>query len=282
MKTYLRHRIYNVVDIKELLALEYLDLQGKYKDYTEAHDFWELCYLQKGALTCVIDGSERSLAEGQITVVGPNQEHSYRGDAKAFVVCFESPSQALKALIGGVFSLDMEQKQCIEQVIAEAARTFRMNEQEQLEALAHPAFAGQQMIILQLEYLLICTLRKINDIIFLDGADFHAGIAEVIKDHFRTHLRSRLNLEQICARMNYSRSFLCRTFKQQTGESLMACFNRMKLEEAKRLLCSTNLSAARISAELGFSDAKYFNTLFKKKVGVTPAAYRLERKEDRQ
>lgn len=279
MKTYLRHRIYNVVDIKELLALEYLDLNGKYKDYSEAHDFWELCYLQQGELCCIIDGKELPMAEGQIAITAPNQEHSYRGDAKAFVVCFESPSQALKALIGDVHTLDEEQKQCMEQVIAEAAQTFRMNEQEQLEALAHPAFAGQQMIILQLEYLLICTLRKINDIIFLDGEDFHADIAEVIKEYFRTHLHSRLNLEQICKRMNYSRSFLCRTFKEQTGESLMACFNRMKLEEAKRLLCTTKQSAARISAELGFSDAKYFNSLFKKKVGVAPAVYRKENKQ---
>lgn len=279
MKTYLRHRIYNVVDIKELLALEYLDLNGKYKDYSEAHDFWELCYLQQGELCCIIDGKELPMAEGQIAITAPNQEHSYRGDAKAFVVCFESPSQALKALIGDVHTLDEEQKQCMEQVIAEAAQTFRMNEQEQLEALAHPAFAGQQMIILQLEYLLICTLRKINDIIFLDGEDFHADIAEVIKEYFRTHLYSRLNLEQICKRMNYSRSFLCRTFKEQTGESLMACFNRMKLEEAKRLLCTTKQSAARISAELGFSDAKYFNSLFKKKVGVAPAVYRKENKQ---
>lgn len=279
MKTYLRHRIYNVVDIKELLALEYLDLNGKYKDYSESHDFWELCYLQQGALSCIINGVEHPMAEGQIAITAPNQEHSYRGDAKAFVVCFESPSQALKALIGGIYTLDEEQKQCMEQVIAEAAQTFKMNEQEQLEALAHPAFAGQQMIILQLEYLLICTLRKINDIIFLDGEDFHADIAEVIKEYFRTHLYSRLNLEQICKRMNYSRSFLCRTFKEQTGESLMACFNRMKLEEAKRLLCTTKQSAARISAELGFSDAKYFNSLFKKKVGVAPAVYRKENKQ---
>ena len=279
MKTYLRHRIYNVVDIKELFALEYLDLQGKYKDYSEAHDFWELCYLQQGALSCIINGKEHPMAEGQIAIAAPNQEHSYRGEAKAFVICFESPSQALKALIGGVFDLDEEQKQCMERVIAEAAQTFKMNEQEQLEALAHPAFAGQQMIILQLEYLLICTLRKINDIIFLDGEDFHADIAGVIKEYFRTHLYSRLNLEQICKRMNYSRSFLCRTFKEQTGESLMACFNRMKIEEAKRLLCITNRSAARISAELGFSDAKYFNSLFKKKVGVAPAVYRKENKQ---
>ena len=42
MKTYLRHKICNVIDIKDLIALEYLDFEGKYRDYVEAHDFWEL------------------------------------------------------------------------------------------------------------------------------------------------------------------------------------------------------------------------------------------------
>ena len=48
MKTYLRHRISNVVDVKELIVFEYLDFEGKYKDYSESHDFWELCYVEKG------------------------------------------------------------------------------------------------------------------------------------------------------------------------------------------------------------------------------------------
>ena len=38
MKTYLRHRIQNVVDVKELIALEYLDFEGKYKEYVEKHN----------------------------------------------------------------------------------------------------------------------------------------------------------------------------------------------------------------------------------------------------
>ena len=63
MKTYLRHRIINVIDIKELMALEYLDLKGKYRDYSESHDFWELCYIQKGEFSLCIDNKEISNVE---------------------------------------------------------------------------------------------------------------------------------------------------------------------------------------------------------------------------
>ena len=51
MKTYLRHKSLNVIDIKELIALEYLDFEGTYKDYVEKHDFWEICYVKKGSIS---------------------------------------------------------------------------------------------------------------------------------------------------------------------------------------------------------------------------------------
>ena len=50
MKTYLRHKIQNVVDIKGLVALEYLDFEGKYGDYVESHDFWEIVYIDRGQI----------------------------------------------------------------------------------------------------------------------------------------------------------------------------------------------------------------------------------------
>lgn len=34
MKTYIRHKIYNAIDIKELIAVEPLDFEGKYRDYS--------------------------------------------------------------------------------------------------------------------------------------------------------------------------------------------------------------------------------------------------------
>ncbi|MBQ8605765.1 MAG: helix-turn-helix transcriptional regulator, partial [Clostridia bacterium] len=62
-------------------------------------------------------------------------------------------------------------------------------------------------------------------------------------------------------------------------ETLIACFNRMKVEEAERLLRETELSVAQVAQELGFSDSKYFNTIFKKQTGITPAVYRKEQRK---
>ncbi len=283
MKKYLRHKTENIVDIKELLALEYLDLKGKYKNYTEFHEFWELCYVESGELLLKTDSEELSLSGGEMTLIPPSKLHSYREksgkDVKAFVVCFESQSVALKAMASGIFKVSEAQKNCLNIIIEESEGTFKTNEKDQLEISENPNLGGQQAIINQLEYLFILNLRLLSkgensDIIFLGGEDFYAGLASVILRLFRENIRNKITLDDICRKVNYSRSFICRTFKAQTGESLISCFNRMKIEEAERMLLETRLSASRISGELGFSDAKYFNTLFKKQTGLSPVAYR--------
>lgn len=287
MKTYLRHRIVNVVDIKELIALEYLDFDGKYKDYCEAHDFWELCFIQKGELTLLADGEEIPLCEHEIYLISPGRQHSYKSenaDTLAYVICFESQSQSLRALAGLCFKAKDMQLRCMETIICEATNTFETNQSDHLQVIESPNFGGQQAIMSQLEYLLICMLREVSlqknaSVIFISDNDFYAGITEVLLEYFKENIGGRLSLDQICRKINYSRSFICKTFKEQTGETLIACFNRMKVEEAERLLRETELSVAQVAQELGFSDSKYFNTIFKKQTGITPAVYRKEQRK---
>ena len=283
MKTYLRHRIVNLVDVKELMALEYLDFLGKYADYEENHAFWEMCYSERGRLRCRIGERELTLDEGSLAFVPPGAKHRYLSDAgnrnRAFVVCFACLSPALKILGGNVFSLSSAQRKIFSEIIEETQKTFRMKDGELLEVVEHPNLGGQQVILLHLEYLLISLLREISsqenaDVVFLDGEDFYANLVKIVTDYFSEHVAERLTLDEICRKVNYSKSFLCKTFKEQTGESLFTCFNRLKIAEAKRLLGETDLSATKISELLGLTDAKYFNTLFKKYTGTTPARFR--------
>ena len=66
MKTYLRHRIKNVIDIKELIALEYLDFEGKYKNYKEAHNFWELCFVLNGTVDLTLNEKQITLKKNHL------------------------------------------------------------------------------------------------------------------------------------------------------------------------------------------------------------------------
>lgn len=283
MKTYLRHRISNAIDIKELIALEFLDFEGKYKNYEEVHDFWELCYIMDGKITLFLEDRKMDLSKEQLILISPNKRHSYFSEngnqSRAFVVCFDSFSHALAPISDTIFLPDKEQPGCMEKIIDECAATFYMDESDHLEILPSPRFGGQQAFMLQLEYLLINLIRRMSvqknsDIVFFSDENFNTDLVNVMLRFLRENVHKKLTLHDICSRFSYSRSFLCKTFKEQTGETLITCFNRLKLEEAKRMLTETSHSVTTIACSLGFREVKYFDALFKKHIGMTPLAYR--------
>ena len=283
MKAYLRHRIHNVVDIRELIVLEYLDFEGKYRNYEETHDFWELCYVTKGRITVFLDDTPGELEAGQLILLPPNRKHSFLSkngnESSAFVVCFDSFSQVLLPISASVFSLNDRLSRCMETIIEESSATFHIGENGLLAITASPLFGGQQAILSQLAYLLICLARQMSDaknagIVFFRDENFHANLANVILRFLRKNIYEKLTLDDICKRFNYSKAFLCKTFKQQMNETLIGCLNRLKIEEAKRLLTETDRSVTDIATYLGFQEVKYFDAVFKKSTGTTPVKYR--------
>ena len=283
MKSYLKHKILNLVDIKELTAVEYLDFEGKYKGYVEKHDFWELCFTQKGEIGVTIDKEYQTLSENSLILIPPDKSHSYfsaeGNQNKVFVICFQCFSQALRPLSKIKFDLDSKNHNLILKVVEESLSTFRMNEKELLEMMPTPVIGGQQMIILLLETIFINLLRYLSskensNIVFLNDDNFYKNLVDTIISFLKENTNKKLSLDEICFKFNYSKSFLCKVFKAQTGETIITFFNKLKVSEAKKLLEQKEKSTTVIANSLGFQEVKYFDYIFKKYTGLSPAAYR--------
>ncbi|WQN29013.1 helix-turn-helix domain-containing protein [Stutzerimonas stutzeri] len=65
-----------------------------------------------------------------------------------------------------------------------------------------------------------------------------------------------------------------RRFALATGLTPLDYIHTLRLEEAKQLLESGELSVEAIAWEVGYQDAGFFGRLFRRKVGLTPAQYR--------
>lgn len=62
-------------------------------------------------------------------------------------------------------------------------------------------------------------------------------------------------------------------FKKETGFSIIEYFNKLKIEEAKKLIVERADSLTEIALKLGFEDYNYFSRLFKKHTGYSPKQY---------
>ena len=74
--------------------------------------------------------------------------------------------------------------------------------------------------------------------------------------------------------LKISYSQLRRMFIEYTGENIMAYTNRLRIEEAKELLTTTEDTVMEIALRLGYNNDQSFNRYFKKLVGITPGEYR--------
>jgi transcriptional regulator GlxA family with amidase domain len=70
------------------------------------------------------------------------------------------------------------------------------------------------------------------------------------------------------------RTFI-RRFSEATGMTPLDYVHAMRLEEAKQMLETSDLPVEAIANETGYEDSSFFGRLFRRKIGLTPAQYRL-------
>ncbi len=92
------------------------------------------------------------------------------------------------------------------------------------------------------------------------------------------HLSEKITVRKMAAELNMNASYLSHQFKDQTGISLTEFINREKIEEAKTMLRRNRGTLLEISQQLGFSSQQYFQNVFRKTTGSTPAQYQRDAK----
>lgn len=107
------------------------------------------------------------------------------------------------------------------------------------------------------------------------NAHKHNIVIEKVQNYIQEHyVEPNLSLELVSSIAGLSPSYLGKLFKGSTGQSFSEYLNHIRLEKAKELLTSTNETAAKISESVGMYNTTYFSTLFKKKYGLSPSAFR--------
>lgn len=87
-------------------------------------------------------------------------------------------------------------------------------------------------------------------------------------------LHTDISLDEICARLNVSQSYVLHAFKAAYGVTPHRYLLDNKLRLACGMLKNTRKPITEIAADLGFNDSFYFSKLFKKKLAVSPSDYR--------
>ncbi len=102
----------------------------------------------------------------------------------------------------------------------------------------------------------------------------HSRMIVRVVDYLNVHYKEEINLTELAEYVNKSSNYLSYAFKKEMGINYVEYLNNLRIEEAKKVLQSTNKMAYEIAGDVGFSNYKYFSQVFKKVTGQTPAQYR--------
>ena len=92
--------------------------------------------------------------------------------------------------------------------------------------------------------------------------------------YINQHYDENISLELIAQYLFVNASYLSRTFKKNTGYSVVGYINSKRISQARFYLSETKLAVTQIAFLVGFNSLSYFIVVFKRSIGCTPHEYR--------
>ena len=246
------------------------------------HDYYQLIYCQRGAGRIKVGEKSYSAVPGRAYLVRPMELHgivpkdSLRLIEIKFTVEGDSFDDSIRQ-IPSEFDLDEH-------------LSLRLSFKEIVkEGLAQKTYSSEATNA-ALMLFLIRLLRKHNvkaeatpcHSFYFDTPRHRDGDRDVefvqVIDYIEKHLSEPITLDDLSSFAHFEKSYLTVRFKEIWGLSPMKYVNYMRIERAKLLLVTTDMSITDISREVGFGSIHYFSRFFKEKENKTPIEYRNERK----
>jgi len=248
-----------------------------------SHHGYQLFYVLEGKIAYIVDGKEFLLRKGECIIVPPFAEHGLvtAFDLKPQIldvqftiqdVMFDKKARKICAVI---HPENPTFKALIEIVVAEARKRQK-----------HFYYIAQDAI----EMMVLAMIDKTKE-----GTDLEANqytnafkkYTECTKSTIR-YLEGfiagnyEFNLDRVAKTLGYNKQYLCKTFANDVGLSIKQYLMMMRIEKAKELIDHTDYMLKDIADLLRFTSYVYFERMFKKYAGMTPAEYRNQTDGDKQ
>ena len=276
------------ITVDRLKTIHYFEFSDNFIDHPEAHEQWEMVYVDRGECNAIANDKTIKLTQGEIYFHKPFETHllqPIKGVApNIFIISFYSSSPAMHYFENKKINASMSTKQHIAAILHEASNTFDLpfNNPRMKKLKLKPEdslWAGEQSITLRLELMLIEIVRD-NQYYLTNRKMFVPK--EIIEDEFvlkiigfmEKRLYGKFTMDELSRELSFGKTYISRCFSKACGYSVIDYFTKMKINEAKKLIRTSTYNFFEISEMLMFSNSHYFSTVFKKYTGLTPSQYK--------
>jgi AraC-like DNA-binding protein len=139
------------------------------------------------------------------------------------------------------------------------------------------AFINEPEIVSGLTYSLVNLVIKIHEQESIKSKSAFSAKQKTVrafKSLVAQHFLKNKDVSFYAKKLHITPKYLSEILLSETGKTAKAIIDDTLFLEAKSLLRQTDMNVQQICYYLGYSDTSYFTRAFKKKVGLTPMAYR--------
>ena len=215
--------------------------------------YYELTAVLRGRLLYEVNGESVSVEAGDAVFIRPNSVRTRPTEPDVDYVSFNFRS-------GDDFSLPLH----IKEGIGGDARLI-------IEAFDRINSDGRPVSSEINLHLLSALITLLEEAAEREG---QSPLTVKIASYINSNYMKRITLEDIGKLTFFSPIYCDTVFKKDTGRSIIDHLIARRIDESKRHLSSSELPLSKIAELCGFTDYNYFCRVFKKRVGVSPSAYR--------
>lgn len=250
------------------------------------HTTLELAYVEKGTIEHRIGNECRTLGPGDYYIVDYGVTHSYKklGTEKLLVHNLLFLPKFLDRSLVGEHSFDAVMNSYLLRFCYRTLRasptgiTFHDNDgrigalvQSIIKEYRQQDYGYLELVRCAFVELLILTMRKIGK---KENAPEKSPEIQKMLEHIHVHYREKPELSSFAYELGYSVPYLSGKFSKEVGVGFAEYIQRIRLEQACRLLETTDLPIGRIANSVGYENIKHFNAIFKQKFSLTPRQFR--------
>lgn len=252
-------------------------------DDPHRHSFFELVYVLRGTATHHLGQETTQLHAGDYFIIDTGSVHCYQNVDDCHIVnCLFLPEYIDRALAEcpSLSSLLSNQVmhfgvpvdiRAADRVFHDTDGTVRRLIEAMEQEYAAKKTGYMELLRCHLTQVLVHAVRA------WEAAETqripHKAIAAVT-DRLRDHCAQPLSLEALSKEAGYTPQYLSALFRRDTGMSIQEFLQRLRVQEACRLLGQKGLSLSDIAQTVGYTDSKHFSRVFRRYKGVSPKEFR--------
>ena len=233
------------------------------------HENLEIIYAVSGNGIAICDGKRIEIKQGDILVVNSNSLHGFSaGDSELKYYCLiidrhfflENHFDSNDYIFNGAIT-DEEISHLIDSFAIEWKKEDSRLRVQKLRSLALDIAV------------MLCDRHGEYDNSCREDSRITSAVKQAI-GYVRAESEKDISLDEISSFVGISKYYFSREFHRVTGYSFVEYLNRVRCDNARKLLLDDTMSVGEICKACGFKNLSYFTRTFTAYEGLTPRDYR--------